>query len=175
MAGKRSSYNCVTIVCSLVIVGFLSSCSHRGILQPEPQPVGVSLSEAGENNAAIDRHAMLKAVMVLMSTPYRFQGDNDSGMDCSGFTSMIFSNVVQYALPHSVRDQFELGRAVPSGELKFGDLVFFELEGDGPSHVGIYVGDGLFAHASVSRGVTISLLGNSYYRDHYIGARRILP
>jgi cell wall-associated NlpC family hydrolase len=67
-----------------------------------------------------------------------------------------------------------LGQTVELSELKFGDLIFFNTTGDRASHVGIYLGDDLFAHASVSFGVTISSLQSSYYAKRYETARRIV-
>ena len=60
-------------------------------------------------------------------------------------------------------------------ELQFGDLVFFNTTGRSPSHVGIYLEDDLFAHASVTYGVTISSLESTYYRKRLVGARRVFP
>ncbi len=117
---------------------------------------------------------MLVAIMALMSTPYVHYGLDSTGIDCSGFTGRIYERITHRRLPRSAHEQFEIGREVTGSEIKFGDLVFFHLDEPGPSHVGIYVGDGLFAHASVSRGVTVSLLGSAYYREHYVGARRVV-
>jgi lipoprotein Spr len=157
----------------LTIIALFSSCSTRTIVHREfPSTVIPAVSD--ENNPGIDRHAMLQAIMAMMSTPYSVIGGDDSGIDCSGFTGKVYSDVVQRRLPRTAREQFEFGRAVESGELKFGDLVFFQMDGAGPSHVGIYVGDGLFAHASFSRGVTISILESSYYRERFLGARRVI-
>ncbi|MNL73147.1 Murein DD-endopeptidase MepS/Murein LD-carboxypeptidase precursor [compost metagenome] len=59
-------------------------------------------------------------------------------------------------------------------DLRLGDLVFFNTFGNGVSHAGIYIGDGQFAHSSSSRGVRISKLSESYYRDRYVTARRVV-
>jgi cell wall-associated NlpC family hydrolase len=67
-----------------------------------------------------------------------------------------------------------MGEHVPKAELIAGDLVFFNTSGNGVSHVGVYVGDGKFAHASSSKGVTISKLSEKYYVDRYVGAQRIM-
>jgi cell wall-associated NlpC family hydrolase len=67
-----------------------------------------------------------------------------------------------------------MGVEVERDSLQFGDLVFFNTTGRAPSHVGIYIEDYLFAHASVSSGVTISSLESTYYKGRYVGARRIV-
>jgi len=77
-------------------------------------------------------------------------------------------------LPRSSYEQSKMGAAVELSELKFGDLIFFNTTGERASHVGIYLGDDLFAHASVLLGVTISSLQSSYYVKRYECARRIV-
>ena len=94
-------------------------------------------------------------------------------MDCSSFTETVYA-ATGVTIPRSTAEQFAGGTGVERGRLRFGDLVFFSSGGDSPSHVGIYIEDDLFAHASVTYGVVISSLGNQYYRDRYIGARRIV-
>jgi lipoprotein Spr len=107
--------------------------------------------------------------MALMGTPY-----NRGGIDCSGFTAEIYGEVLGLVLPRSSQEQYHLGRSVERDDLRFGDLVFFSTTGEGPTHVGIFVGDGLFAHSSLGLGVTISILESEYYRRRYFGARRIV-
>jgi len=120
------------------------------------------------------RHRMLEAILTSVAVPYRPAGDDETGFDCSGFTRKIFADVLHVVLPRSAAEQYAFGRDVKPDRMEFGDLVFFQTEGNGPSHVGIYIGDGLFAHASVSRGVTISLLGAAYYRQRLYGVRRVV-
>jgi cell wall-associated NlpC family hydrolase len=127
-----------------------------------------------ESNPSIDRYRALNQIMSLMGTPYAYSGTDSNGLDCSGFTSLVYLKALGVNLPRSCTEQFGLGNDVGQSQLRFGDLVFFNTEGDSPSHVGIYVGDGLFAHASVSAGVTISVLESTYYRKRYAGARRIV-
>jgi len=95
-----------------------------------------------------------------------------SGFDCSGFTLYIYRQL-GVRLPHSAADQFYLGTPVSRSDLLPGDLVFFETYTQGPSHVGIYVGEGRFIHASSRRGISLDSLDSSYYASRYLGARRI--
>jgi len=77
-------------------------------------------------------------------------------------------------LPRTAREQILVGRNVKRNELDFGDLVFFHTYSRKfASHVGIYLGDNLFAHASSVMGVTISSLNSTYYNNRYIGGRRL--
>ncbi len=117
---------------------------------------------------------LIRIIDSYLGTPYRIGGDTHSGMDCSGFSMVVFDSVFDVALPHSALEQSELGERVSRDDLQIGDLVFFRTLGRRISHVGIYLGDGLFANASVSEGVTISSLDSTYFRRRYAGARKII-
>ncbi|MCI0706714.1 MAG: NlpC/P60 family protein [Ignavibacteriae bacterium] len=109
-----------------------------------------------------------------MGVPYLLGGDNGRGLDCSAYTQLVFRNSLQKDLPRTTRDQYKIGSPVGFSNLMFGDLIFFNTTGHPASHVGIYLGDDLFAHASVSFGVTISSLSSSYYKKRFQGAKRII-
>jgi len=133
-------------------------------------------AQSGHGNltpAGIDRDAVLLDVVSYLGVPYRYGGATKSGIDCSGFTSTVYRNAMSISLPRTAREQFSAGSFVGDDGLQFGDLVFFNTTGNGASHVGIYLEDDLFAHASVSYGVTISSLESTYYRKRFLGARRV--
>ena len=106
---------------------------------------------------------------------YVWAADGPSSFDCSGFTMYVMS---QYgvSLPHSAARQYSsCGTSVSKSSLQQGDLVFFSSSGSRVSHVGIYIGNGQFIHASSATGdVTISSLSDSWYSSHYVGAKRVL-
>lgn len=122
----------------------------------------------------VNRDAVLLDVVGLLGVPYKYGGASRQGMDCSGFTSVVYSSGLSRTLPRSTREQYGMGLDVSQDELQFGDLVFFNTTGRRPSHVGIYLEDDLFAHASISYGVTISSLESTYYQKRYVGARRVI-
>jgi cell wall-associated NlpC family hydrolase len=108
--------------------------------------------------------------------PYKWGGTTRSGMDCSAFTRAAFRETYGIELPRTSKQMYQLGRFLPNRqELRPGDLVFFKdtFAGAGISHVGVYLGDGEFAHASSSKGVTITPLNNPYFTKRYAGGRRI--
>ncbi len=127
-----------------------------------------------ERTSPIDRRRVMTEILGLTGTPYALGGSSENGMDCSAFTAHVYEKAAGRSLPRSTVDQYKIGRSVHNSRLKFGDLVFFNTTGESPSHVGIFIGDDLFAHASVSWGVTVSSLESSYYKKRYIGARRVV-
>lgn len=116
---------------------------------------------------------MDKVIDKAIGTKYVSGGISTNGFDCSGFTMYVFDKI-GINLPHQSGSQYQMGTAISRDNLREGDLVFFNTSGRGVSHVGIYVGGGKFAHASSSKGVTISSLSDSYYVNRYVGAKRIM-
>lgn len=138
-----------------------------------PDKMREEIGRMERENPSAARSRLMSAIMSYMGTPYEIGGDTHAGMDCSGFSMVIFKSVYDIALPHSALEQSSLGERVSENNLRPGDLVFFRTVGTRISHVGIYVGNNLFANASVSHGVTISSLESRYYKRRYAGARRI--
>ncbi len=124
--------------------------------------------------AGLDRDRLLIELVSYLGAPYEYGGNARDGIDCSGLTMKVYESGAARRLPRSAREQFTVGSPVAKKDLEFGDLVFFNTTGRRPSHVGIYIEDDLFAHASVSKGVTLSSLESTYYRKRFIGARRVV-
>ncbi|AJS61700.1 C40 family peptidase [Paenibacillus sp. IHBB 10380] len=135
--------------------------------------MGLALLFTIGTGSAFADSKMDTAIAPTLGTSYKNGGVSTSGFDCSGFTMYIFEKL-GINLPHQSGSQFGMGTAVDRSDLREGDLVFFNTSGKGVSHVGIYVGDGKFAHASSSNGVIINSLSESYYVSRYIGAKRIM-
>ena len=131
-----------------------------------------------EANPAVNRIEMMKEIVNLLGNPYRYGGMNAvSGLDCSAFVGTVYSRAFGVRLPRSSNEQFGAGSKIKRmDDLKIGDLVFFKTRRKRApvSHVGIYVGDNLFAHASTRHGVIISPIDVGYYLKTYVGARRLL-
>ncbi len=104
---------------------------------------------------------------------HRYGGVSRSGVDCSGFVLLTYRKVFGIELPRTTREQARLGKRVSQRQLRPGDLVFFKI-GWGTKHVGIYLGDGAFMHASESRGVAKSRLKDPYWRNRYWKAKHLL-
>lgn len=120
---------------------------------------------------------IMSEIIQWYDTRYKWGGKSEQGIDCSGFTSIIYEKVLGIQLPRSSVDQIKIGAPVENiSDLQFGDLVFFKSGKRNPGHVGIYIGDGLFVHSSSykKRGVITSKLTEGGYLAKYVGARRIL-
>ncbi|MGB9802583.1 MAG: LysM peptidoglycan-binding domain-containing protein [Desulfofundulus sp.] len=132
---------------------------------------GLQVSRGGTDCA----RAVLAMAFSLLGRPYAYGGSGPGAFDCSGFTSYVFRETVGINLPHNAAAQARLGTRVGRYDLSPGDLVFFGYYGSGDiNHVGIYVGQDRFIHASSSEGVKFSCLSESYYAANYRGATRIL-
>ncbi len=106
-------------------------------------------------------------------TPYRYGGTGKDGIDCSAFTRQLYEDVYSLGLLRTSIEQFGSVLSIDKDELKEGDLVFFKIRSKRISHVGVYLYDGKFVHASVSQGVVISDLADAYWTRYYAGAGRI--
>lgn len=116
---------------------------------------------------------LLEAVNEWYGVRYRSGGNTKKGVDCSGFTVAVYSAVYGMTLPRVSREQYRVSRKISTTELQEGDLVFFNTTGRGVSHVGVYLGNNKFIHASVSRGVMVNDLFENYYLKRFVGAGRI--
>ncbi|MBE2190421.1 MAG: C40 family peptidase, partial [Candidatus Kapabacteria bacterium] len=124
--------------------------------------------------SGIRKDELMDEIMEWLGTPYRFGGTTTRAIDCSAFTQKIFLSSASILIPRVAREQINIGRKIPRNQLEFGDMVFFHTYSRRfASHVGIYLGDNLFAHASSRFGVTVSSLESSYYKKNFIGGRRI--
>lgn len=130
--------------------------------------VGPKTSETNSTKGA----DIVKNAQKYMGVPYVWGGATPAGWDCSGFTQYVMKES-GITIPRTAAEQFSKGVAVNKSDLQVGDMVFFTTYKPGASHVGFYMGDDKFIHASSgAKEVTINSLSETYYADRYIGARR---
>lgn len=118
--------------------------------------------------------SVISCSLRFLGSPYRYGGKTIRGFDCSGFVGHVFG-LMDIELPRSSREQAKAGSHVEKESLIPADLVFFKTGGSSRiNHVGIYLGDNRFIHASTTRGIVITSLNDKYYKKAYYGARRVL-
>ena len=146
---------------------------NRTISYNEAEEIITKLSGVTGTNRK--KGKFLEEIVSYLNTPYRYGGESRSGIDCSAFTQKVFQNSLNVNLPRTAREEFKRSKTFQvKNELKFGDLVYFNTSKRYyPGHVGIYLDDDLFAHASSSKGVIVSSLNNIYYSSKFIGANRV--
>jgi cell wall-associated NlpC family hydrolase len=159
----------------LLIAGCAPSTRYSGtVSKPKPEPGQTTVtSPPPETLSRIDVDRMNKVIAQYMSVPYRSGGTGKLGLDCSGFVYVVYRDYDETRLPLTVRSQYHLDHRVDYNDLSYGDLIFFTVDKRKVSHVGIYLGEGKFVHASKSRGVVIDNLTDDYWIERYSGARRV--
>ncbi len=124
-----------------------------------------------------EKYMLVKVAKSFMGAPYKYGGNTLRGLDCSAYVKKIYE-IFDVQLPRSAREQYRVGSKVGKSDLAVGDLVFFKTRryAKYPTHVGIFIGDGNFIHASSGKGrlgVKVDSLNSNYYSGAYIGATRI--
>lgn len=161
----------ITLTAFLVILLASSSVVHAA-----PPVVDSDFTETTAPEPAEKSQDLLLYALSLNGTAYKYGGSNETnGFDCSGFVVHVFRQAAGLALPRTAHALSQKGEQVAKTELKPGDLVFFNTLRRAFSHVGIYLGDNRFIHASSSaRGdVMVSDLTQKYWSTRFNGARRL--
>lgn len=129
--------------------------------------------EPKSNNSSIANTSLKKEIEQWLGVPYKYGGTSKQGVDCSGFCGNVFKNVYNLTLGRSAQDIYDQSKPINRNTIKEGDLVFFKINSSRVSHVGIYLSQNKFVHASTSRGVIISNLEEAYWTKYYYAAGRV--
>lgn len=160
-------------VLTIFTVLFLTGCAST----PAPDSRSASPFEINllsqNDEPEWTKTALAKYFSEWESVRYRFGGLSKQGVDCSGFVYLTFLHQFGVKLPRNTTLQVKIGETVPQEQLKTGDLVFFKTRFS--RHVGIYLENRKFIHASSSRGVTTSSLNSKYWSTAYWTAKRLDP
>jgi cell wall-associated NlpC family hydrolase len=117
---------------------------------------------------AENKNTLKSEIESWMNVPYKYGGNDKQGVDCSGFVKAIYLSVYKINLPRTTKELFNKSSPIKKENLQEGDLVFFKITGNDVSHVGIYLKENQFVHASSSKGVVVNLLNNPYYESRFI-------
>jgi cell wall-associated NlpC family hydrolase len=145
---------------------FIVSCAHHRKESDD------DLREANRTPGQIQKQLEVE-YQRWQGTRHRMGGSSPSGVDCSGFVKAVYKNIFKMDLPRTTKAQATLGRSVKKTDLQAGDLVFFKPPSY-PRHVGIYLSNSEFVHASKTKGVTISRMAPYYWDKYFWTARRLL-
>ncbi len=167
--------------CKIISFTFIFYFAFTGCLNLRPLPrythsSSTAIVEELKHRVHNGHKRLEEVVRSYLGVPYKWGGVTREGMDCSAFVRATFRKTYGIELPRTSKQMFQLGDKVGKEKnLKPGDLVFFKntYSGNGISHVGIYLGRGEFAHASSSRGVTITPMSNPYFVKRYAGSKRV--
>ena len=155
----------------VLFVVWLAGCTGLVSERTERKMVYRSAKTVDLSDSALVESKLLTQHSEWKGTRYRLGGLSKEGIDCSGFVFVTFKTKLGLILSRSTALQVKEGRTVSKDQLQTGDLVFFKT-GLFTRHVGIYLGDFMFLHASTSAGVTISSLKNSYWASNYWISKR---
>lgn len=129
----------------------------------------------GVATSATSNTKMYQFIYDWIGTPYRLGGSSKNGVDCSKFVAELYDQVFNTSVGYNSRNIYsKVDMKVAKSDLQPGDFVFFKIRSRNISHIGIYLGDNRFAHASSSRGVMISNLNDAYWKRYYFNGGRVL-
>lgn len=176
--------NSIKIGQKLYISSKVDNAAIEDIIKTLQAKKDASAAMINEDNVNSNRSAELSNMSIkerlilfakqLLDIPYKFGGNSLLGIDCSAYVQKVFGSA-GINLPRTAREQFKVGDPVNKDELLIGDLVFFRTYASFPSHVGIYLGNNLFIHASTqAKRVIIASLEIPYFTKRFIGAKRLL-
>jgi cell wall-associated NlpC family hydrolase len=143
--------------------------------KPPSSPAVVS-SPSAADFLGVSEEELRREMKKYLGIPYRRGGSSLKETDCSGLIRQMYGDIFGLELPHNSKDQYALPflKDVTEDSLKAGDLVFFGASRKRISHVGAYLADGTFIHASPKAGVIVSRLDNPYWRKRFVGCRRLI-
>ena len=172
-----------------LLILFMSFLAAQAVMAQDISPVGNENEEdpaqqqlqwcfkysnlLGYDIQYISNPRLFQSIGEWLGTPYKYSGESESGIDCSGFVCRMMRDSYHILLLGSAKDMYKKVNPIKKSELREGDLDFFKIKKGRISHVGIYLGQNKFAHASTQRGVTISDLEDPYYQKYYYQAGRI--
>ena len=156
----------------------LLSCasSSRSVKYPPDNGFSAVATNQEQGNSVIPEDKLRRIVASYLGVRYKTGGMDRHGFDCSGFVVVVFRELCRARLPRSTKELKRFGREVSRKDARPGDLVFVKGGAfNSINHVGIYMGNGTFVHASSSKGIRYDRLDDEYYTNHFAMIRRVVP
>ena len=171
------------VILALFIALSLYSCKHNKKITSTASATNPKKEESSSiktkyaaqlnvNPKEIKNEKLYQFIDEWYATPYKYAGFDKNGIDCSGFTSKLYESVYQKKISRASRDIYANAEEVKKENLKEGDFVFFKIESKNVSHVGVYLMNNKFVHASTKKGVIISDLTEAYYQKYFFKGGR---
>lgn len=156
----------------LILILTLSACSISKNNLVERNRVSYSQKLGFELEKKYD-YVLIKEVVTWLGVPYKYGGNSKEGVDCSGFVQQVYAVVYQMKTARSANGIYEEAKRVSKNQLKQGELVFFKINTEHVGHVGIFLQQSYFIHASSSKGVMVSSLETEYWDKYFVGGGKI--
>ena len=177
----NSSFNLLNVLLGILLGNVLgkNNIATSPAVSPSPAVNIKSLLPVTTGNtlppSSEKGNALIATAKTYLGVPYVFGGESTTtGLDCSSFTQLVMKEN-GIIIPRTAAEQYAVGTPVDKTNLQIGDLIFFTTYKPGASHVGFYMGNSQFIHeSSAAKQVTISSLDETFYTEHYIGARRYI-
>ncbi len=164
---------------TLLIVVLVSGCSVFRKTPTKPTTNGTSNTTVKTENKTFpiskkENEKLYTACQNWLGVPYKFGGSTKAGVDCSGLVNALYKEAYATQVPRTTSEMYSKYLVVKTNELRTGDLVFFNFESKKASHVGMYLNDRKFIHASTKKGVIVGSLDDAYNAKYFIGGARVL-
>jgi lipoprotein Spr len=171
-------FNCLLFATILLFAGCATSRKAERVAKATQEAKEKAIKEKyadklGVPADSVSNYPLYSFVDDWYGTPYKYAGRTKSGVDCSDFICILLQTIYSKSLSGTAGNIFEACRPISADSLKEGDLVFFKINSKIISHVGFYLQNNRFVHASVHSGVVISDLGQDYYKKYFFKAGRL--
>jgi len=156
--------NRLAILIVFIAIVMLSACgSRRYTVKSETKA-----AQAADAMAGLSSKALYRFITEWTGVKYRLGGMDKTGIDCSGFALLLEKEIYGQTLPRRSKDQADAIKSKSINQLKEGDLLFFSFGGNEIDHVGVYLNNGFFVHASTTRGVIVDDLNLPVYQKVFV-------
>lgn len=185
----RHNLECLNKIAQIVVIAMfllLVACKHKQkeiktVSKPKTKPTQkttqVANSELAKKLGISDKEVKSNKLYSFINdwygAPYKYGGCQKNGVDCSCFVSILNEQVYNKNVPRTADEMFKQCKKISLNEAKTGDFVFFKINGNTVSHVGVVLIKNNFAHSSTSKGVIVNNIDEAYYKKYFFCAGRI--